>query len=372
MNLRIAVIGLRSLSCVGGTEHYVRELYSRLANSGHHITIYVQRRYHGEADRRVHQNIEVIPLWSPPIKGIETLVYAFHASVKALFGNFDLFHYQSLGPSAFSILPRLCRRTVVTTIQSQDWSFSKWGPFAKRFLRYGEAQAVRNSAAIICISQALKDDLLKTYGDTGKLLHVVHHGVTPPSTPINSHKIIEAFGLTQRNYALFVGRLVPEKNIETLIEAFNAMPDLKLALVGAPTYTESYALGLKQMVSSNRNIIFLGELRGADLAAVYSLASFLIHPSLNEGLGLVVIEAMAYGLPVILSDIPAHREIAETAAIYFDPSDSSAICTNVHKLMRTNTTRSHDVAETTRWALSKYNWTETARATEAIFTRACS
>jgi glycosyltransferase involved in cell wall biosynthesis len=343
-------------------------VYERLAERGHHVTVFVRRRYLGERDRQERAGLRVVGIWSPDVPGLETAVYALLATIRALFESYDVMHYQSLGPSLFSVLPRLIGVTVVTTIHSQDWSLAKWGTFAKWVLRVGEAQAVSNSRVIIAVSRGLKQQLVERYGSRAGNVQVVPNGVSIEAEAVaGGEDLVRRFGLSPGGYAVFVGRLVPEKNVHQLIEAFHAMPELTLAVVGGADRNSGYRRKVEADASSN--VIFVGELYGPSLAAVYANASVLINPSVSEGLPSVVLEGLAYGLPVILSDIEAHREIMGDGAVYFEASDEVHLREVIQAFFGADTALQKRCRPT--WSISdRYDWHRTADRTEAILVRA--
>lgn len=372
--MRFAVIGLRSLSKAGGVENYVREVYGRLAGRGHKITIFIRRRYSGDEDRRHQANIRVVALWTPNIPGIETAVYAFFATIRVLAGSYDVIHYQSLGSSIFSFLPRLRRQAIVTTVHSQDWSFSKWSPVARSALRFGEAQAIANSRGVITVSKALKDQLAAHYGTRAHHVSVIPNGVSRHSgdVPRDAAQIVNSLGLPSEQFALFVGRLVPEKNVHVIVEAFRKMPEITMAVVGAASASDAYCRQLRQCASKSKNIVFPGELYAGTLAAVFAKAALFINPSFNEGLPSVVLEALACDVPVILSDIPAHREIMGDQAVYFDPDDPDRLQDIVLRFFEDAHAAFRDRCRN-QWSVTdRYDWETTADRTEQVLLHAAN
>ena len=122
--------------------------------------------------------------------------------------------------------------------------------------------------------------------------------------------IRERFALAEGSYVLFVGRLVPEKAPDLLIEAFRHVPgDLRLVIVGGSSFTDRYAASLRRLASADPRVMFTGYLYGETIEELYSNAAVFVLPSLLEGLPLTLLEAAAYGVPIVASDIPPHLEV---------------------------------------------------------------
>lgn len=202
--------------------------------------------------------------------------------------------------------------------------------------------STRAAQRIIAISQATKDDLVRHYGVAPARITVVHHGVTPEFAPVEPQQCTAGaarYGI-DGPYLLYVGTIQPRKNLQRLIEAFAqivsaaepAQPGLQLVIAGKrgwlsePIERRAVELGLAGRVR------FTGYVADADLPALLSGALAFAFPSLYEGFGLPILEAMACGAPVLTSTSSALPEVAGDAALLVDPRDTAAIARGLLQL----------------------------------------
>ncbi|MDD3013966.1 MAG: glycosyltransferase family 4 protein [Candidatus Gastranaerophilales bacterium] len=305
MVLKIAVIGTRGLPATyGGIEKHCEELYSGLVKKGHAVTVYSRKYYtkHNEFNGIILKSFSV-----PNIKGLETFIYSFIATLYATFSDADIIHYHAQGPAIFSWIPRLLtpKKKVIFTCHGIDWQRDKWNFIARNIIKLGEKASSRFPHFKIGVSQSLVDYYKNKYNIK---MHKIYNGIKIPQTqPLIKGK--ENFGLKENDYFLFVGRLVPEKAPEILIKIFkNLKTDKKLVIVGDSAGTDDYVSGLKNLAKDDDRIIFTSYLYGDDLNELYSNAFAYISASKLEGLPITVLEAMSYSRPLILSDILPHVE----------------------------------------------------------------
>lgn len=313
--LRIAVIGLRGIPEVqGGVERHCQLLYPRLVRVGHNVTIIGRSPYISKMPY-VFEGVQVVPVWSPRKKSLEAIVHTFLALIWVCLHkkDFDLIHIHAIGPALLTPLARLTGLKVVVTNHGPDYDRQKWGGFAKWVLRTGEKLGARFAHRMITVSRTIRDLMRDKHGITADY---IPNGVVLPDK-IPPGLVLDKFGLTKGRYVVAVGRLVPEKGFHDLMEAFSRLDcDWKLALVGDADHEDDYSLGLKAKAKNTASVVMTGFQKGAALGELYSNAGLFVLPSYHEGLPIVGLEAMSYELPMILSDIPANREIAEPQELF--------------------------------------------------------
>jgi glycosyltransferase involved in cell wall biosynthesis len=307
------------------------------------------------------------------LPGWERLGYSFVASLRALVGRFDIVHYHSFSSSGFCSLPRLARKKVVVTVHRLEWQDQKWGRFARAFLKFCEWTAVRSSAVMITVSRNFKVDLEARYRKIGPVFYVAN-GVTPPMTV--GPEVLADLGLTAGEYALTVGRLVPEKGLDLAVDAFATLASdtklstMQLAVVGGARHSDEYVAGLEQKARDiGAHVRFLGVRTGAELNALYQHAAVFIAPSYHEGQPLTVLEAMSHGRCVVASDISAHRELIGDAGVLFPVGDSAALAQELRRVLSDHTLAT-TLAETGRQRIlesDEFQWDRAADETERIF-----
>lgn len=194
-----------------------------------------------------------------------------------------------------------------------DWQREKWqSGFGSKFIRQGEKNAVKYADEIIVLSKGVQDYFKETYG---RETHFIPNGVNRPQIR-KANLITEKFGLKKDSYILFLGRLVPEKGIRYLVEAFkNVKTDKKLVIAGGSSDTDPFMEELKGLAKDDERILFTGFVQGAMLDELYSNAYIYTLPSDLEGMPLSLLEAMSYGNCCLVSDIPECAEVVEDMMI---------------------------------------------------------
>lgn len=336
--MRIAMIGQKGIPARGGgIERHVHDLSIRLVQAGHSVLVYGRAWYTGQQKKSISvEGVESILLPSVHTKHLDTLTHTLFATFDALKRNVDVIHYHGVGPSIWAIIPRmLCPRIrVVTTFHSIDRHHQKWGRFARLCLRIAEWTACRTPHVTITVSQSLAYYCQKTYRThTTYIPNGTYMAAAVPQETVISTLL--SFGLVRQEYVVMISRLVPHKGAHILLEAFLAIKrvyphdatvqSLRLAIVGGSVYTDEYVALLRTMAQGRNDIVFTGEQTGEALEVLYRNAAVLVHPSLNEGLPMTVLEAMGRRTPVLVSDIAEHRELVHEAQALFPANSIEAL-----------------------------------------------
>jgi glycosyltransferase involved in cell wall biosynthesis len=310
--MKIAVIGVKGLPAKqGGIENYCAEVYPRMVAQGHSVDLFARASYTDSAwlDNYDFEGVQVRSLPSLPLRGIDAFISSALGAIASSTTKYDIVHFHALGPSLFSWLPKFASRAkVVVTCQGLDWQRAKWGNTSSSLILMGEKAAVRHADEIIVVSKNLQSYFFETYG---------RQTVYIPNAPASYAESDRNFaygtslGLNQGKYILFLGRLVPEKRPDLLIEAFQVLKPAgwKLVLAGGVSDTNLFTSKLSDLADGNPDIIFAGEIRGTRLAEIVRGAGLFVLPSDLEGLPLSMLEAMSQGIPVLASDIPPHQQL---------------------------------------------------------------
>lgn len=313
----VSMFGQKRLSREGGIEIVVKELCTRMARDGCQVTCYNRSGHHvsgAEYDNKIeYDGIRQKFVPTIEIKGLAAVSSSFFAALYSAFGKYDVVHIHAEGPAFFSWLPKMFRKRVVVTIHGLDWQREKWkSGFGSKFIRQGEKNAVKYADEIIVLSKGVQDYFKDTYG---RETHFIPNGVNRPETR-EASLITEKFGLTKDSYILFLGRLVPEKGIRYLVEAFKTVKtDKKLVIAGGSSDTDSFMVELKELAKDDDRIIFTGFVQGQMLDELYSNAYIYTLPSDLEGMPLSLLEAMSYGNCCLVSDISECTEVVENKAL---------------------------------------------------------
>lgn len=318
--MRIAFIGQKGVPAKnGGVEKYVENLAINLAASGQDILVYNRRNYL-PAQLQEFKGVKIINLPSLRSKNLEAISHTFLACLDVLFRKVDIIHFQSIGPASLMWLVKLLkpRTTIVFTFHCQDYYHQKWGFFARRYLRFGERIGCLFADKIITVSKELTEYAAREYK---KDPIYIPNGANPvEKTPVRE---IRRWGLEEKNYIVYIGRLVRHKGVHYLIEAYKHLKtDKKLVIVGEGSYTDDYVADLQKLTGDDNNIIFTGNQTGRILSELYSNAYIFVQPSESEGLSIALLEAMAYKTACLVSDIRANLEATGPAGLFFANKDA--------------------------------------------------
>ena len=321
----VSMFGQKRLSREGGIEIVVKELCTRMARDGCQVTCYNRSGHHvsgAEYDNKIEYD-GIRQKFVPTIerKGLAAVSSSFFAALYSAFGKYDVVHIHAEGPAFFSWLPKKFGKRVVVTIHGIDWQREKWkSGFGAKFIRQGEKNAVKYADEIIVLSKGVQDYFKETYG---RKTHFIPNGVNRPQIR-EANLITEKFGLKKDSYILFLGRLVPEKGIRYLVEAFkNVKTDKKLVIAGGSSDTDSFMAELKELAKGDDRILFTGFVQGAMLDELYSNTYIYTLPSDLEGMPLSLLEAMSYGNCCLVSDIPECAEVVEDKALICKMDDQN-------------------------------------------------
>ena len=295
-------------------------------------------------------------------KGLDALIYSFFASIVASFKRYDCIHYHAEGSCAMLWIPKIFRKRIVVTIHGLDWQRSKWGGFATKYIKFGEKMAVKFADEIIVLSENVQKYFKETYNRETKF---IPNGIAKPNIK-NADIINKKWNLEKDNYILFLARIVPEKGLDYLIDAFKQIKtDKKLVIAGGASHTNDYLEEIKRKVSEDDRILMTGFVQGQELEELYSNCYLYCLPSDIEGMPISLLEAMSYGRNCLISDIAENVAVGQDMAITFKKSDVQDLknklqqCIN-GKGMKENNTISD-------YILSRYNWDDVVKETEALY-----
>lgn len=251
-----------------------------------------------------------------------------------------------LFPSLQTYFPVVGTPTVVglhDAIPEQLPELAMPGRRARAFWRAKQAVAIRRAARLFTVSQAARSALAEQLGLAPERVGLVPEAADPVFAPRSAGEVAGArkeVGLgVDEPYVLYAGGISPHKSVETLIDAFAALRPGRLVIVGdleSEVYV-SAAASVRARIAVNqleRDVLLPGFVSDETLAALYSGATAVVIPSLAEGFGLPAVEAAACGAPLVLSDLPAHRETLNGAALYFPPGDAAALVAQLERLVQ--------------------------------------
>lgn len=257
--------------------------------------------------------------------------------VELITGAVDIYHSPD-----FTLPPTL--QGVPTLLTVHDLSFLRdpesASPGLRGYLEIAVKRSVRLATHVLADSQSTKDDLIGLYSTPENKITVLYPGVSsdfrPIMEPAKLRQVRKRYKLGEEPFVLSVGTLQPRKNHLTLIKAFElALGDSEynLVLAGGKGWSYEEVYDLVESRGLQNRVLFPGFVAEDDLSALYSSANILAFPSLYEGFGLPVLEAMACGLPVIASSVSSLPEVTGNAALLVDPSNVEDMADAMLKLV---------------------------------------
>lgn len=371
--LKIAMLGHKRLSREGGVEIVVTELATRMASLGYSVTCYNRKGKHVlDSNQKIKKlkyfnGVRVKEVLTIDKKGLAAISSAFFGSWKILFSDANVVHYHAEGPCMMiPIIRFFSRKKIIVTIHGLDWQRSKWGNLATKCIKFGEKMAVKYADEIIVLSDNVKKYFKDTYN---RETNFIPNGVNKPKI-VEAKIILKKYNIKKDDYILFLGRIVPEKGIHYLIEAFNNIKtDKKLVIAGAASDTENYYQELIKKSQDNKNIIFTGFVQGKELEELYSNAYIYCLPSDLEGMPLSLLEAMSYGNCCLTSDISECSEVIENMGVTFKKSNVSDLILVLQNLCSNDVLVNKYKKSAQDYILKKYSWDVIVNSTLKLYER---
>ena len=369
--MRIAMIGHKRIpSKEGGVEVVVEELSTRLVKQGHEVDVYnrkgknVQDKNADKMNKKIknYKGVKIITIPTINKKGLDALIYSFFASIKALFGKYDVLHYHAEGSCAMLWIPHIFKKKIIVTIHGLDWQRSKWGGFATRYIKFGEKLAAKYADEIIVLSKGVQDYFKKTYNrDTNFIPNGVNKPVIREANEINKR-----WNLKKDDYILFLARIVSENGLHYLIEAYKQLnTDKKLVIAGGASYTNDYLQDINEMVKPDNRIIMTGFVQGEILDELFSNCYLYCLPSDVEGMPISLLEAMSYGCNCLVSNIEENVQVTNNYATNFQKSDVNDLKIRLRECLDGKNRKEKNVIS--EYVLKKYNWQDVTEKTEELY-----
>jgi glycosyltransferase involved in cell wall biosynthesis len=363
------MLGGRGLPATyGGVERHVEELGARLVERGHEVTVYCRPHYTDRASGSWYRGMRLVVLPGIASKRLDALSHTAVAAAHAAKQRFDIVHYHAVGPGLISPLSRATGRgAVVLTVHGLDFVREKWGVGARLALQVSARMSAHVPDRTIVVAEGLRDHYRDSYGVETSY---VPNGVTLPvgNRDHDRHGLSE-WGVKPDDYLLSVGRLVPEKGHHLLVDAFGALPEEsrpQLVIVGGGSFTGGYVRELTEQARGLPDVHLPGFLYGDALQSAYANARLFVQSSTLEGMPLTVLEAAAYSRPLVLSDIPVHRQLLGSdrpGGRLFTSGDSASLAAALGRALRDPEAEAAGGRQVGAELLDRFSWERTADGT---------
>lgn len=319
--MKIAVIGAKGLPPQqGGVEYHCAEIYPRMVAQGHSVDLFARASYNQSYswESYDYEGVLVKPIPSLAWQKVDAVWSSAMAAIATTGQRYDVIHFHGLGPALWSGVPRFFSpcSNIVVTCHGLDWQKTSRYSVSNLLIQRGERCAVRYGHEVVVIAKELQPYFEATYN---RQLPYIGNGPATYTASDHHHGFIQSQGLRPQRYLLFLGRLAPEKCPDLLMKAFQTLrPEgWKLAIAGATT-EDSYTAQLMALAMDDPDIVFMGSLKGRNLAETMRGAGLCVLPSKRESLPLVLLEAMNEAIPILASDIPVHcRLLGENRGLLF-------------------------------------------------------
>ena len=361
--MKIIVTGTRGIpNVMGGVETHCEELFPRIARRGLDVTV-IRRSNYVKESLTEWNGVKLVDIDCPKKKSFEAIIHTFRAINEAKRLGADVLHIHAIGPALLVPYAKMLGMRVVFTHHGPDYDRDKWGKAAKTILKLGERMGCIFADDVIVISDVIRNLIKEKYGRT-RNVHLIYNGVSQPEI-CDYPEYFSELGIEKGKYILGMCRFVPEKNLHHLVEAFakirkeNPSSDIRLVLAGDTDFEDDYSRRLKAMAREN-GVVLTGFIKGRRLHSLLTHCLCYCLPSSHEGLPIALLEAMSYGVKVIVSDIPANKEVGLPDSDYFPVGNVEALAEKLREVMAQS-------VKHVSYDMHKYDWEKIADQVAEIY-----
>ena len=330
-SLRLAFIGMRGLPAdlpkAGGGERETEAKAARLAQRGHRVLVYCRWHYNRHP-ASPYRDIRLLSLPAIPTKNLDTISHSLLATLHAcVTDSADIISFHGMGNALFVPLVRLARKRCVVYMDGVDWERPKWGWLARRALQLAANMAMRWADAVYVDNRSSQALFQRAFGRSPQVITL-----GADLWPDLGTDLLQQYDLQPHRYLLFVGLLKPDKGVHILIKAYEKLKtDIPLVIVGDSPDGGPYVEQLKS--TPDKRIHFLGYVYGKAAQQLFANAMIYIQPSLMEGNSPALMNAMACGRCVVVSDIDQNLETIGDAGVPFRCNDPESLRETLARLL---------------------------------------
>ncbi len=351
--MRIASFGFRSLppsKGSAGADKFALEFLPRLAERGHRVVGY-NRLYPGqEKGADSYKGVQIVYFKTISKSGIDSVIHSAKVTWHIITKNSaDIVHVQG-NNALFAFILKLFRKKVILSIDGTEFEREKWSWFMRKLVLANAYLAVW-SCKYIAIDNIFTKELFEK--KFKKKFDFISFGAEIKD--VKSTDILERLGLQKDDYFLFVGRFIPDKGLQYLIPAFEALATgKKLVLVGGSPNPSEFEVELKK--TSDPRVLFAGFIYGDDTVTLMQNAYAYVQPSDIEGLSPVILSVMGLGTPLICSNIKENLYLAKDDALTFEKSNKDSLRKTLEHALADRQGHLQLAARAKDRVLKEYSW----------------
>lgn len=360
--VRVALVGIRGLpAAYGGSETAAAEIYPRLAARGHHAVVY-GRRHMMDPEQEWYHGVRTVVLPSVNTKALDTITASFLALLDVVANDrADIIHVHGIGNAMLFPLFRLFGKRVVTAVDGMDWTRAKWNAAERAYLRLALWMAVHWADRVYVDSREAQRLCRELYG---REFPYIAYG-TEIRDEVGTDAL-ERHGLESGKYFLFVGRLIPEKGVHHLIDAYAKVEtDFPLVIVGDNPYHPQYVKRLRD--AADPRVRFIGTEYGEAFWELCGHCYAYVQPSEVEGTSPVLLSAMGAGRCVVVNGIQENLDVIGEAGLAYFRNDVEDLAGVLRELLANPDWIPRLGAAARERVRREYDWDHIARQHEELF-----
>lgn len=328
MNKRISIIGLRAFPSdfvgTSGVEAYVQKIIQSNSLKKYPFRVFVKSCYQKKNSQKLINNVELKVTFTFVSKIFESVIYGLFSSIYCFFDDSTTVWYQGLGMATWSWIPYLRGKRILITIHSLDWERKKWSFFQNLVFKTISLLILkRNYYQLVVVSSKLRDFLAEKYLQQNiKIIKPGFNNFSLKTKYQSKNQLLSKKKLLQEKYLLFLGRFVPEKNIEGLVNEFNDLnndnnkKNLKLVLAGGSSNMENFEKKIVQLITNNPAIIRLKYVFGKEKLELIKNCYAVVLPSFLEGNPIVLYETVGLDKKCIVNQNWIDQEFNDNDLVY--------------------------------------------------------
>ncbi len=362
--MRVALLGTRGVpAAYGGFETLAEELGARLAGRGHDVTVYARRGAVLE-ERAAWRGMRVV--FTPTLrhKYLDTVVHGVTSGLHAATEAYDAVLVCNGANALACRLPRLLGSgtRILLNVDGLERNRRKWNRLGKLVYALSERLSCVLPDVVVTDAEEIRRYYRTRYGKESAF---VPYGSDLPAP--RDLSVLGRLGLEPERYVLYVSRFEPENNPDAVVRAWRSVPgDARLVLVGSAPYAEGFIARLREEAAGDPRVILPGAIYGEGYRALLANAAAYVHATEVGGTHPALVEAMGYGRPVLVHDTPENREVAGSAALFWDAREPATLARQLSALLPDAPRREALGAAARRRAAARYRWDDVAAAYEAL------